>query len=102
MGNFTKVCRPEGPGSDEEEHRSRLTTLVVAFCSAFVGGDVSGRDVIWPTVNFDGENVGRACLQPESTCAFKFLRATTWVHVDTSHARRRSPRTFITTADALG
>ena len=89
MGNFTKVCRPEGPGSDEEEHKSRLTTLVVAFCSAFVGGDVSGRDVIWPTVNFDGENVGRACLQPESTCAFKFLRATTWVHVDTSHARRR-------------
>ena len=57
------VCKPDVPGWDVE-HISHLTTLVAAFLSAVVGGEESGHDVIWPTVNLDGENVGRMCLQP--------------------------------------
>ena len=74
VGNFSTVCKPDGPGWDVE-HINCLTTLVGAFLSAVVGGEESGCDIIWPTVNLEGENVGRMCLQPESS-VFKLLRAT--------------------------
>ena len=50
--------------------------FVATLVSALVGGEVSGRDVICATVILEGLNVGKANLQPESMCAFKFFRAT--------------------------
>ena len=38
-----------------------FTTLVAAFLSAVVGGDVSGRERICPSVKFDGEKVCISC-----------------------------------------
>lgn len=63
VGKFTTPDW-EGPAGD---YMSRFTTLVVAFLSAVVGGNVSDLDAIWPIVSFDGENVGRAGLHPDST-----------------------------------
>ena len=102
MGNFTTGCMPEGPGKDVEEHNSRLTTLVAALFSAVVGGEVSGRDVIWPTISLDGENADRDTLHPESMCVFRFLRATTSEQDGTSHVRSSAPKIFIGTFDAAG
>ena len=100
VGNLTIGWKPEGPGRDVEEHINRLTTLVAAFFSAVVGGEVNGRDVIWPTVSLDGENAGKRDLQPDSTCSFRFLRATT--SEQDAQVRSSAPNTFMTTFDAAG
>ena len=51
------------------------------------------------TIILEGLNVGKANLQPESMCAFKFFRVTYYFrHEDLSQKRSlRSPSTLVTT-----
>ena len=102
VGNFTMSPVVRDPVPSGDEPISLFTTLVAAFLSAVVGGDVSGRARICPTVSFEGENVCISCVHPNSMCFRRFFSATTSVHPILSYVTSRSPSTFITTSVASG
>ena len=86
----------DGPGSNSDGRclKTFVPTPVSALMggegfvstpvSALMGGEGRGQDVIFASVILEGLNVGKANLQPESMCAFKFFRVTILEHEDLS------------------
>ena len=100
VGNLTTFCNRVA--SPSVVAIILFTTLVATFLSAVVGGDVSGRERICPSVNFDGEKVCISCMQPEVVCFLRFFGATTSVQSGFSHFTSKSPSMFITIFVASG